>query len=133
MFLSAQRVRSDGGVEGINAFHYLHGPFTWHGMPPAGVPDQNPGTLVAHTIAVAPPGNHVRSFLDVIAPDDASWSEIRPAFITFVSAAQRTPLPWAGVFGRCLFRINMDRATASRWSHEIADLYRAVQAVRIGG
>lgn len=133
MYLSAQRVRSSGGAEGVNAFHYLHGQYMWQGLPPEGIPDQNPGTLVAQAIAVPPPGNRVHSFLDVVAPDDASWSEIRPAFIAFVSAAQRQPLPWVGVFGRCLFRINMDRDAAQRWSHEIADLYRAAQAVRIGG
>ena len=133
MYLSAQRVRSPAGADGINAFQYLHGQYVWQGLPPQGIPDQNPGTLVTQTLNVPPPGNRVRSFLDVVAPDDASWSEIRPAFIAFVSAAQRQPMPWVGVFGRCLFRVGMDASVAAQWSHEIAALYRAVQAVRIGG
>ena len=133
MYLTAQRVQSAQGAHGINAFQYLHGPYVWQGLPPQGVPDQNPGTLVAQAIVVPPPGNRVQSYLDLVAPDETSWSEIRAAFITFISAAQRQPLPWVGVFGRCFFRINMDRSIAIRWSHEIADLYRAIQAVRIGG
>lgn len=75
----------------------------------------------------------MRSYLDVVAPDETPWSEIRPAFITFVSEAQRRPLPWIGVSGRVFFRLGMEFALAQTWQHEIADLYRAVQAVRIGG
>src|SRR5207237_9688808 len=109
------------------------GPSLWQGLPPQGIPEQDPGALAAQTIEVQPPGNRVRSYLDVIAPDETSWSEIRPAFITFVSEAQRRPLPWTGVFGRCFFRVGIEQALANQWQHEIAALYRAVQAVRIGG
>lgn len=133
MYLTAQRVRSPAGAEGINAFQYAHGAAVWQGLPPQGMPDQNPGTLIAQTLVVAPPGNRVRSYLDVVAPDDSSWSEIRLAFITFVSEAQRRPFPWIGVSGRAFFRIGMEKGLASPWQRELAELYRAVQAVRIGG
>jgi hypothetical protein len=133
MYLTAQRVRSSGGAEGVNAFQYAHGSYAWQGLPPEGIPDKNPGTLVAQTLVVPPPGNRVRSYLDVVAPDETSWSEIRPAFITFVSEAERRPFPWIGVSGRSFFRIGMEQALAKQWQREIADLYRAVQAVRIGG
>ena len=134
MYLTAQNVRSPKGVEGINAFHYSHGAtYAWQGLPPEGIPDKNPGTLVAETINVLPPGgNRVRSYLDVVAPDGTPWSEIRPAFIAFVSEAQRGPFPWIGVSGRVFFRIGIELALAQTWQREIAELYRAVQAVRIG-
>ena len=91
MYLVAQRVLAPAGTEGINAFCYVHGPYVWQGLPPAGIPDQNPGTLAAQTIVIRPPGNRVRSYLDVVAPDETSWSELRPAFMAFVSEARRQP------------------------------------------
>ena len=134
MYLTAQRVHSPAtGNEGINAFFYVHGPHIWQGLPPQGIPDQNPGELVAETVVIAPPGNRVRSYLDVVAPDETPWTEIRPAFMAFVSDAQRRPLPWVGIFGRCFFRLGVEHALAQRWQREIADLYRAAQAVRAGG
>ena len=131
MYITAQHVRAHAGAEGINAFHYNHGPFGWQGLPPQGIPDQNPGTLVSQRIIVPPPGNRVRSYLDIVAPDETPWSEIRPAFMTFVSEAQSTPFPWTGVYGRVVFRLGMEQALANGWQREIAELYRAVQAVRV--
>lgn len=134
MYLTAQHIRSPmTGHEGINAFYYQHGPHVWQGLPPLGIPDENPGELTAQTVTIAPPGNRIRSYLDLAAPDETSWPEIRPAFIAFVSEAQRRPFPWEGIFGRCFFRLGMDRALAQQWQHEVAELYRAVQAVRVGG
>lgn len=133
MYLTAQRVRSHGGAEGINAFHYEHGLATWQGLPPRGVPDENPGALVANTIVVPPPGNRVLSYLDIVAPDETPWSEIRPAFMAFVSEAQHTPFPWHGINGRTFVRLGMERSLSEQWHREIAELYRAVQSVRVGG
>jgi hypothetical protein len=133
MYLTAQHVRSAAGEDGINAFFYQHGAYAWQGLPPHGIPDQNPGTLAAQTIIIPPPGNRVRSYLDIVAPDEAHWSEIRPAFITFVSEAQRDPLPWVGVSGRVFLRLGMERTLARQWQRELADLYRAAQAIRNGG
>jgi hypothetical protein len=100
MYLVAQHVLSPAGRgEGVNAFCYLHGPdLAWLGVPPEGIPGQNPGVLTAQLISVAPPGNRVRSYLDVIAPDETPQAEIRQSFVTFVSHAQRErfTLPMVG-------------------------------------
>jgi hypothetical protein len=134
MYLTAQHVVStSGGREGINAFCYSHGTETWMALPPAGIPDQNPGILKAQSLAVPPGGNRVRSYLDIITPDESSWTEIRQAFMTFVSANQRQPFPWQAVVGRTSFRIGIDHGLVGQWHREIADLYRAAQAVRVGG
>ena len=133
MYLTGQHVRASTGADGINAFHYSHVGRTWEGLPPHGIPDEDPGALVAQTIVVPPPGNRVRSYLDIVAPDVTPWAEIRPAFMSFVAEAQRRRFPWAGVVGRTYFRAGMEQALAANWQREIADLYRAVQAVRIGG
>jgi hypothetical protein len=74
----------------------------------------------------------VRSYLDVAAPDEAEWVEIRQGFVSVVSESQRLPLPWVGVRGRCLFRVGMELGLAQHWQTEIAALYRAIQAVRPG-
>ena len=129
MYLTAQHVRSAQGQESINAFRYAHGANLWHGLPPQGIPDQDPGVLVEQIIHLPPPGNDVRSYLDIVAPDEVFWPEIRPAFFAFVSQAQRKPFPWLGVFGRCYFRVGMDLGMVDRWRQELADLYRALQAV----
>ncbi|HMG56810.1 MAG TPA: hypothetical protein VK601_25090 [Kofleriaceae bacterium] len=129
MYLAAQHVRSALGQEGINAFRYTHGGYVWQGLPPQGIPDPDPGVLVEQIINVPPPGNVVRSYLDVVAPDEVLWPEIRPAFFAFVGQAQRQPLPWQGVFGRCYFRAGMDMGLAATWRHEVARLLRALEAV----
>jgi hypothetical protein len=133
MYLTAQRVRSPTGVEGINAFRYVHGAVVWQGLPPSGLPDEDPGTLVAQSIAVPPPGNRVRSYLDVVAPDGTPWDEILPALMTVVSEAQRGAIPWAGIAGRCFFRVSMDREIAAHWQRELGELCRAVESAVVSG
>ena len=135
MYLTAQRVRAPAtGEEGINAFFYQHGPYVWEGFPPAGIPDANPGVLIHSVLELRRQGgNRVRSYLDVVAPDETPWNEIRRSFISFVSESQLNPLPWVGVRGRCFFRIGMESGLAQGWQHEVAVLYRAAQEARIGG
>ncbi|HWL85019.1 MAG TPA: hypothetical protein VNO21_04420 [Polyangiaceae bacterium] len=127
MYLTAHHVQAPtGGAEGINAFRYEHGK-EWDGLPPEDIPDRNPGRLVKQTIVVPPPGNYVRSYLDVVTSDAASPTEIRQAFVTFVSQVQLHSFPWSGHFGRVRFRVEMDQGLAGAWRHEIAELYRAIQ------
>jgi hypothetical protein len=83
VYLTSHHVASpSSGHEGVNTFLYLHGSYTWTVLPP-GVPDQNPGTLTAQSISVRPPGNRVRSYLDIIAPDEARWKEVRVGLMDF--------------------------------------------------
>jgi len=134
MYLTAQRVqRPSTHEEAIHAFYYMHGPCVWDGLPPDGIPDENRGELASSAIALSPPGNSVRSYLDITAPDETLWTEIRPALVAFVSEAQAGEMPWGGVVGRCFFRISMEAALAADWQRELMELYTAAQAVRIGG
>lgn len=109
---------------------YVHGAYVWDDPPP-GIPDANPGELMNQFTPIPPGGNRVRSYLDVVAPDETRWADIRQGFVAFIGESQRSPLPWQGVRGRCLFRLGMELALAQRWQLEIAELYRAIQAVRI--
>ena len=134
MYLTAHRVEDPSTTRaGINAFHFSHGARSWDGPPPDGIPDDEPGTLVGERIEVTPGGNRVRSYLDVIAPDVTPCPEVRSALVAFVTHAAASPLPWCGLAGRCLFRVGLDAALADEWQREIADLYRSVLAVRLGG
>ena len=130
MYLAALRVVSPAsGAEGMNAFHYAHGREDWV-FPPN--PDQQPGTLANSHVSVPPGGNRVRSYLDVVAPDGATWSEIRQELLRFLLDNDNGPMPWSDRAGRCLFRLGMESALAQDWAHEAGLLYDAVKSVRVG-
>src|SRR3954471_18891648 len=113
MRLTAQHVRTSTGVEGINAFCRLHGPYEWTAPPPE---DLAAGELVNQAISVPPGGNTVRSYLDVIAPDEAPTQEIRNAVVQFIDRSRGRPLPWAGAIGRCTFRFGVEQGLHASWS-----------------
>jgi hypothetical protein len=128
MYLVVQRVSHPSGAEGINAFHYVHYDDDWV-VPPH--PDEDPGHLVNENVVVPPPGNRVRSYLDIVAPDNAAWSEIRQALLAFLLDHESEPMPWIGTSGRMRFRIGMDQALAQNWSSEATALYQAAKAIRL--
>jgi hypothetical protein len=131
MYLTAHHVISPvDRREGINAFLYLHGSYVWEQVP-AGIPDENRGTLVAQSLSIRPPGNRVRSYMDIVAPDEARWEEVRIGLMDVVRSVQLTALPWVGHSGRCYFRIGMEIGLACQWQRELATLYRTAQALRI--
>ena len=78
MLLTAQRVVSPlANAQGVNVYQYLHGPQTWERVPDEFLPEANPGELVAQWIQLAPGGNRVVSFLDVVVPDETSMIELQ--------------------------------------------------------
>jgi hypothetical protein len=83
MFLTAHRVYSPrSGRAGINTFSYRHGEdpsIDWTNPDPVAVSEGAPGVLVSDAIEVAPGGNLVRSYVDVVAHDDTSFSAIEDA------------------------------------------------------
>jgi hypothetical protein len=130
MYLTAHHVASPAKQrEGINVFLYFHEGQAWELLSPPDVADRNPGVLVAQSISVAPPGNRVRSYLDIIAPDDVRWEEVHVGLSEFVGRCQSGPLPWAGESGAVYFRVGMESVVANRWQKEVATLYRSAQAL----
>jgi hypothetical protein len=123
MYLTAQRVVAPKtGEIGINAFLYLHPGRTWT-VPPNEIPDKVPGRLKKTNIAIPPPGNRIRSYLDIVAPDEISGEELKRRLLTFLKRVERQPFPWDAVEGACRFRIEMDAQLASAgWSKEVAAL-----------
>lgn len=130
MYLTAHRVASPTTQrEGVNAFVYRHMGQAWEHLSPAEVPQRNPGVLQASSISLPPAGNRVRSYLDVVIPDDVRWDELHAGLMEFVARRQTTPLPWSGESRSGYFRIGMERALSPSWQKELAILYRAAQAL----
>ena len=126
MYLTAQRVVSPAsGQTGINTYCYSHGLADWS-APPDSILDDQPGELIGKVVEVTPPGNRVRSFLDIAMPDAATTEELGDAFEAFIEAHRKQNFPWTGVQNRCAFRLGMDQSLAVRWRAELAELLRAL-------
>ena len=132
MYLAALHVvRPWTGQEGFNAFHYAHAEGAqWQLGPPDDVPDRDPGELVTMVTSVPTGGNRVRSYLDIVARDDASWPEIRQAFLRFVLDSEGRRFPWRLRRDACVFRAAMEDALAADWRTELGRLYEAARGVR---
>lgn len=79
MYLTTHRVRSLRGLVGINGALYLHG----SEQPPTATPEElehivntEPGTLARTRTDVAPGGNAVEAFLDIVGPDEADQNSL---------------------------------------------------------
>jgi hypothetical protein len=131
MLLTAQHVHRSAEQDGINAFCSLHGPYTWYGPPPAGIPEQNPGQRVHERVAIPAGGNRVRSYLDIVAPDETPTSEILSAIPTFVANMRSQALPWVDTVGRCTFRFEVEPALRDLWATELEALLGAALRVRV--
>lgn len=121
MYLTAQRVISPGGENGINGFLYEHGAIAW-GTPPQPIAGSI-GELV-HTFIMVPPGNNkVVSYVDVVAPDGTSYESIRDRIFPWLEAQPSTqPLPWTGVVEDMRFGLHMVASFAKVWRSETARL-----------
>lgn len=114
MFLIAQRVvdiTTDQQLEGINTYRYHHGGANWDTPPGSEFRENNPGELVEKHLTPGFPksGNRVRSFLDILAPDDALPEEITRAFHRFLPAlAHAWNFPVESPQERCRFSFYAD-------------------------
>lgn len=125
MYLSAHRVQApprDGnpGPQGINAFYYNHGP---HVLPAGLRPESNPGVFVDSSIEVPPPGNRVRSYLDVMARDGTPLAQLAAA----IAAPPRTaslPVDWT--VGGIWCRFGAELELAPHWRRELQRLFARV-------
>jgi hypothetical protein len=78
--------------------------------------------LASSTISLPPGGNDVRSYLDVIAPDETPTQEIRNAVVPFVDRARGRTLPWTETIGRCTFRFGVEQGLHASWPEEFRRL-----------
>lgn len=113
MYLTAHRVRATDGREGINAFRHLHGADLPWPADARTLPDRNPGREVDRRVEVIPGGNHVRAYLDVLAPDDIDWKLVKDALEVFRSNldAQLNPAAFRMRGVTCLFGVEFALVT----------------------
>ncbi len=133
MYAAAHRVVHRDGRTGINAFLHHHGPqFSWPAAPWT-LPETNPGDLVRERIEVPPGGNRVLSYLDVLAPDDATPAEIDVAltglWLELVAdeagpSAPTGPLPNPTVYkrGHVVLRFGVEDGLVPGRALELAEL-----------
>jgi len=82
MLVTAQRVQSTRSrKEGVNALLFHHGAestarIDWDRPDVDEVVRRDPGEIIAESIEVAPGGNLVESFLDILCPDESPVAEI---------------------------------------------------------
>jgi hypothetical protein len=128
MYVTAQRVvapqnTSRAGAEGVNAFFYLHGR-SWSGPVPVDLlPEQNPGIATDSRIEVPPPGNSVRSYLDIVAPDGTPLRVLGEA-IAAMPQPTRFPTSWQS--GTVLCRFGVELGLAASWQHELHRLFSRI-------
>jgi hypothetical protein len=133
MYLTAQRVRDLEGHEGTNAFYYWSGVDVWSSAyyPPL-TPDRDPGELVHPIITLLPPGNRVRSYLDVVATDLTPSGTIRHAFAMADGRALPDRLPFTIEIASCWFRFGAEHGLASMWRQEFRRLFEcAITAYQV--
>lgn len=78
MYLTAHHVVNSYGEEGINVFRHLHGrDYDWP-QDASSLPERDPGKLDrdASIISIKPGGNRVRTYIDVLTPDDTPREKI---------------------------------------------------------
>lgn len=120
MRITAQRVVR-GTDEGINAFVY------WHGRDietddPAAQLDRDDGTLQVRLIEVEPGGNRVRSYVDVVVPDQATVPQIDAVLDSFLHVPVPSALPATWRKGSAVARFACDEALAPVWRRELGEL-----------
>ena len=82
MYATAQRVRSRQNQIGINAFLHQHGEskvegIDWDNIDLSFITEKATGVLVSENTEVAPGGNSVLSYLDVVCPDETPLEEVQ--------------------------------------------------------
>jgi len=146
VYLTAQRVRSLAmNQEGVNAFLYDHGSTIagWTRGAPPFTPEQHPGRLRVQRLRVAPPGNQVRSYLDILTQDSTPSDAIRSYLDHFIQChpPQRLPATWATgdctyIFAghpACWFHCDMEAALIVDWDEELRHLLAVSLRLRDGG
>ncbi|MEJ7734192.1 MAG: hypothetical protein WKG00_33980 [Polyangiaceae bacterium] len=120
MYLTAHRpVVAADELLGINSYLYEHRA-RWDGYPPAALPQ--PAFLRGHENAPRVRGSlrRLRSYLDVIGPDDVTVPEIREAVVHLGDViASGSHGPWSHVCRRSSVTLALDGALTRAWHAEL--------------
>lgn len=103
MYVTAQRVISPvSGMRGVNVYLYAHGPIV---LPQT--PEANPGTLVWHDLQLAPPGNRVLSYLDIMASDAMPLENLRGYLVSLKHSMVENGNPSTAIWGPLWIRYGL--------------------------
>jgi hypothetical protein len=105
VLITAQRVVAAASRRhGINIYQYLHGR-SWPGrVPDELLPERNPGELVHEWDQLPGGGNHVVSFLDVVAPDEIAPVDLHQSLASLKYRLSSVMSPMAVYLDPCWIR-----------------------------
>lgn len=126
MHLTAQRV-GHGALQGVNAFLYGHGRDI-SGEDPVALLEGDPGTLLLRMVEVEPGGNPVRSYLDVVFPDQATRPQIEAILDRIAHIDQPDRFPTVLRLGPAAAQVNMELRLVPVWRDELAELGEVARA-----
>jgi hypothetical protein len=121
IYLTAQRVVSPRGLgQGVNSFRYQQHRAPIPGASLLGSIDRDPGTLTSRSVVLPPPGNNVRSYVDIVVPDDATEDQLAEWIEDFIrSVLPDQPMPWSRETGHHAIRFLCERSLALVWDQEV--------------
>ncbi|WP_437317597.1 hypothetical protein [Sorangium sp. So ce385] len=123
MYLTAQHVYSIAKRKsGINAFMYRHGAGAVPGMSWARpvvepVADEHVGTRGPEHVEIAPGGNRVLSFVDIVTADDTPIEQVQDAIRTFGATFSPERLPVSTTIGAVAIRFGAQSGLAQGQAH----------------
>ncbi len=137
MYATAHHVRSRSGESGINAFLHRHDQaelWPTDVRTVALMPSESPGEPVAQALSVKPPGgNHVRSYLDVLAPEGAALPDVLNSLAEVSRAiGDDTSLPLVATRGPVVVVFGVEFALESAAHDEFERLAAAVESLLVG-
>jgi hypothetical protein len=83
------------------------------------------------TLVVPPPGNRVRSYLDIVTPDKTPNEKILYDILNPIDLFANEPLPLNAHSGATTFTFNIEQALAAAWHRELEVLLHNALAVRV--
>lgn len=124
------------GASGINGFLHAHGPLYPWPLEAWRLPESDPGAQVWRQIELPPGGNRVRSYLDVVCPDDTPAAMVDEALTSLwleLIAEEAGPTAAQGAFpnpvvyghGQVVVRFGVELGMMPNRALELAEL-RAV-------
>lgn len=131
MLLTAQRVIAPDGRQGVNAFYYRHGAPAWIGRANEAELARR-AELVNTNVALPPPGNRVRSYLDIWAPDFTPTGQVFRDVVEPLDLLVNTQqLPWNLSNGNTTFKFDLEADLAPGWYSELTHLLECALHVRV--
>jgi hypothetical protein len=107
MYLTAHRVRTDAGREGINVFLHITGYHIDNPSQELAKVEGEPGTLTAASCEIAPGHNQVLCYLDIIAVDDVRAEGLKALYSAGKALLNNEPdqVPFQMTSGNALMRL----------------------------